>query len=486
MKVLGIGIIRKTRDTYRLLSEPAKAAAWFTVCCAVQRGMQFVAMPVLTRIMPVQEYGVYTAFLSWANLISVFTSLGIYGNVFQKAMIRYGKQRKEYISSVQWLTAACTVFVILIIYMSRAGVPELQGSYLWLMSVYLFFFPAIQYWYQIQRFEFKYKALAGVTLAVTMTGILLGIFWAMHSEKKGLAVIAAAVFSQSVAGFVFFVKIAFEGKVFYQKEYWNWSLKLALPLIPASLSEILLGHADRIMIRYLCGASLSAVYTTVYQLSMLVTVIRMGINGSYIPWLYHALQKKKYESIQRMIKFIIFIYGSLTVFAMLLGQELMKAAAPELYQEAAADLPAIMLGCFFVSLYYLFEQIELFYEKVMFSTVTSVMGAVVNIILNLIFITRTSYLAAGYTTMASYAVMAVLHAGYIKYLGRKQIEITDFFDFRYILSVSAGLAGAGILCLALYQTFFLIRYGIILAMLAALYCSRQKITDMVSVVRRCS
>ena len=65
------------------------------MCYVVQRGMQFVSMPVFTRIMLPEEYGIYTTFMSWTNLFSIFTSLGIYGNVFNKAMIKFENENAD-------------------------------------------------------------------------------------------------------------------------------------------------------------------------------------------------------------------------------------------------------------------------------------------------------------------------------------------------------------------------------------------------------
>ncbi len=485
MKLCGIETIRKLMRRYQALSLPAKAALWFTMCYIVQRGIQFVCMPVFTRIMPSAEYGIYTTFLSWVNLISVFTSLGIYGNVFNKAMIKYENRRKEYVSSIQCLTAVCTVIFIMAAWLLHMVRPDMaEARYLCMMAVYLFFFPTVQYWYQTQRFEFKYKALVFVTLFITLSGILLGIAGAVSADEKGMALIAAVVISQSAAGIVLFIRIAVAGKVFYKKEFWYWSVKLAVPLIPGSLSEILLGHADRIMIRYLCGASQAAIYTTIYQISMAVTIIRMGINGAYIPWLYYSLQNKEYDAVRKVIRFVTSIFAGLTILIMMAGPELVKIAAPKPYYEAVMILPAVMLGCFFVSVYYLLEQAEVFYEKVIFSTVVSITGAVINMILNFIFIKRAGYLAAGYTTMVTYAIMAVMHAGYVIYLSRKNEKMKYLFDFRYLIFLSSVLIGIGAGCLILYQMFFIIRLGIIIFMLVMLYWNRKKIADLISMMRR--
>ncbi len=443
-------------------------------------------MPVFTRIMLPEEYGIYTTFMSWTNLFSIFTSLGIYGNVFNKAMIKFENERAEYISSVQWLTILCVcifAFPSILLNAYKISILDIQNHHLYLLIIYLAFFPTLQYWYQAQRFEFKYKALVSTTLFISLSNIIFGILSVFLVKEKGTALIITNVFVQTIVGVILFIKIAVKGKVLYKRYYWNWSLKLALPLIPSSLAEILLGHADRIMIRYMCNASMAAIYTTVYQISMVATILRMGINGAYIPWLYYALRNKAYQSIQNVIKIIILLFGGITISVMLLGPELMKFVAPKSYYEAVVDIPAIMLGCFFVSIYYLFEQIEFFYEKVFFSSFVSVIGAIINIILNAICIKSMGYLAAGYTTMFTYGLMAIIHSCYVLYLGKKYNKLICFFDFRYIIRISGMLIMLGMSCIALYKLVSVIRILIVLLLGLFVYVNRDKIKKYLKTFR---
>ncbi len=59
---------------------------------------------------------------------------------------------------------------------------------------------------------------------------------------------------------------------------------------------------------------------------------------------------------------------------------------------------------FFMFLYPLFANIEFYYEKTKFVMVASCSGALLNILLNYIFIGLYGYYAAGYTTLICYMV----------------------------------------------------------------------------------
>ena len=153
-------------------------------------------------------------------------------------------------------------------------------------------------------------------------------------------------------------------------------------MVPHYLSEILLGHADRLMINQMCGASQAGIYNIVYQISMVMTIIRTGINGSFTPWLYYSIKEKKFNEVRQVTKLLTLLMGTLTLLFMLLGPEILRLAAPPSYYEAVVGIPAIMIGCFFIFVYVLFLNVEIYYEQNCLVAVASIVAAFVNVILN--------------------------------------------------------------------------------------------------------
>ena len=88
---------------YRSLSVQAKAALWFTICSFLQKGISFITVPIFTRLMSTEEYGTYTVYLSWLQILTIMTSLYLFNGVYDNAMAKYEKQRDEYTSTMQGL-----------------------------------------------------------------------------------------------------------------------------------------------------------------------------------------------------------------------------------------------------------------------------------------------------------------------------------------------------------------------------------------------
>lgn len=479
-------VLERLLKRYKVLAKPAKASLWFIVCYVIQRGLQFIAMPIYTRIMPTTEYGIYSVFLSWFNLICVFSSLSIYHGTFNKAMVKYEDDRERYISSIQYLTlivgggfsAAIIIFQKQIYYYTGYNI-----KFLLLFCLQLLLYPTLQYWSQKQRFLFEYKKLVLVTLINSVASLVFGIFFVLISDDKSFVLVEVTVVVQAVINMVLFVSIAVKGKSFCVKEYWKWTLATAIPLIPHYLSEIMLGHADRLMINSMCGASQAGIYNIVYQISMVMTIIRTGINGSFTPWLYYSIREKKFEDIRKVTKVLAVIMGYLTLIFILLGPEILRLAAPSSYYEAVVDIPAIMIGCFFIFVYVLFMNVEIYYEKNQNVALASIIAAVVNVVLNYFCIKRFGYLAAGYTTMISYLLMAVMHYYFMKHISKKHTEILEFFDTKFILLISTGLILLGLIIFLMYE-FFVIRWSIIIIMTLVVLKNRTIITQLIIKIKK--
>lgn len=467
MKVLKIFL-----EKYKNMSKPIKASIWFIICYVIQRGFQFIGMPIFTRLMSTEEYGIYSVFLSWFNIICIFTSLNIYAGTFNKAMIKYSDSRDEYISTIQILTTITTiVFGIFILFFqsSIVKITEYDLKFIIVLIIYLLVFPTYQYWCQKQRFEFEYRKMVLLTLLSSISTLLLGIVFVALSHNKSFALVSTTVGVQVLISIFLYISILKKSNnKLYNKKMWMWTLGMAIPLLPHYLSEIILGHSDRIMIKYMIGNEAAAIYNIVYQISMLMTIIRTGINGAFAPWLYNSIKEKKYKEIKKVSRFLTFLMFGMSFLLILIGPEILKIAAPNQYYEAVIDIPAIMASCYLMFIYILFTYVEIYYEKNKYASTASLLAALINVGLNIIFINKYGYLAAGYTTLASYFIMVILHFIFMKIISKNNQEVKEMFDYKELIISCLIMFLVIIVSMILYDYIF-IRYiiiiGIILIML---------------------
>ena len=85
--------MRKLLVKYKSLPIQVKSSLWFTVSNVMQKGIQFFTVPILTRIMPAADYGKYSLFLSWYQIVSIFATLNLWNYVMNNGMLKFEKDR---------------------------------------------------------------------------------------------------------------------------------------------------------------------------------------------------------------------------------------------------------------------------------------------------------------------------------------------------------------------------------------------------------
>ena len=236
---------------YRSLSVQAKAALWFTICSFLQKGISFITVPIFTRLMSTEEYGTYTVYLSWLQILTIMTSLYLFNGVYDNAMAKYEKQRDEYTSAMQGLTLVITGAVFAL-YCFTSGFWEkilnLPKSMILLMFLEALLSPALSYWSGRQRFEYRYRILVCVTILQALMNPIASLVLIRINGGTAMMRILGIVGVQICICVPIIVFQFCKGKEFFSKEYWGYALRIGIPIVPHYLSGIILNQGDRIMI----------------------------------------------------------------------------------------------------------------------------------------------------------------------------------------------------------------------------------------------
>lgn len=456
-------LISKLKTKYLSISLDTRAAFWFTVCNLLQKCIAMITMPIFTRILTTEQYGVFTVYQSWYNLISIIVTLNLSGSLINNGLMKYEDRKDKFISSMQGLSSTVTIifFIIYLVFHDFwNNVFELSTVFMLAMFIQLLFEPAYLFWAQKQRFELKYQKLVAVTLAVAVASPLVGIIAVYATEHKAEARVIAFAFVQVCVGLIFYIIQAKRGKTFFAKDFWSFALKFNLPLIPHYLSQMVLGQSDRIMISRLIGDGEAAIYGVAYTIATAVNLFINAVNSAFVPFLYSNMKAGKYEEIRKKSGFLVTFIAAIICAFMLFGPEAITLfAAPE-YIEAVYVFPPVVAGVFFTFVYLFYVNVEFYFEKTSYVMFASVIGAVLNIVLNYIFIPKFGFVAAAYTTVFCYALFAVGHYLLHRLILKKQGIKERIFNSKLIFLYSVVVTAFMLICTLLYQNN-IIRYIVI-------------------------
>jgi len=136
--------MHKLWKQYMGLSKQTKSVVWFILCAILQKAISFITVPIFTRLLSSEEYGVYSLYLAWLQILTIFTSLYLYYGVSNNALTKFESDRDAYISSMQGLTLSITIFYFIIYIIAPSTWSEFFGLspvFLFLMIAELFVGP---------------------------------------------------------------------------------------------------------------------------------------------------------------------------------------------------------------------------------------------------------------------------------------------------------------------------------------------------------
>jgi len=478
--------MNKLLSKYREFPAPVKASFWFVIANVLTKGISFITLPIFSRILTTSEYGVTSVYYSWVSIISILSTLTVWGGVFNIAMVNYPDQKNKIISSFQGLAVTITIgfFAVALIFLNPVskifGLPKILT-----IAVFIEILAQIPYnlWTSRQRFEYKYKATIAVSIISTIANPLFGYFAVISATHKAEARVLVGVAVQLIIGMICFITNEIKGHNFFDKELWSFAAKFNIVLVPHYLAMQVLNQSDRLMINRMCGSSDAGIYSVAYNFAMLLTLITTGINSSFTPYIYQSIKNNNEKRLAKQANGVVLIIAIMALALICIVPDVFKWMLPESYYPAIWVIPPVTAGAFFMFLYPLFGSVEFYYKENRYVTAASLVGAVANIILNYIFIKIFGFIAAAYTTLACYALFSICHYIFMKKVLIKNGIDSIPYDMKTITVISIAVIIISIAMTVLYNNSY-VRWGVIVMLLVSCFAYRRKIIETIQSIMK--
>lgn len=478
-------MFNKLRNRYDTVPIEVKATGWFMLCNIIQRGISVITTPIFTRILTIDQYGEFTLYQSWLSIFTLLSTFRITYSVFNKGMSKFKFERNEFTLSMQTTMSIITTIVLLVYLTFQDGInsfTEMSTFITLAMFMEIYFSSAIQLWSLKHRYEFHYRIIILPTLLLAFLNPILGIFVVTVSDSKGMARIISSVAVQVLFGIVFYIINIKNSKGLFNFNHAKFAIIFNMPLIPHYLSTYMLDQADRIMIQKICGYGDAAIYSVAYNAGTLMKIVTDAINNSIIPWIYQQLEEENYQKIEKYV-FLVQVFIALTcILFVLIAPECMMILGGKDYIQAMYVIPPVAGSIFFIFFFSIVSNIEFYYDANKFTMYISIAGAMLNTILNSIFIRRFGYLAAGYTTLVSYVFFAIVHYAFMTILIKKKIGIILIHPKKIILlSITLILI---IISMNYFYNYNILRYMLVTSLLLLLFFKRNDLKQMLMITKK--
>lgn len=438
------------------------------------KGLSIITLPIFTRLMPPNEIGTINLYNTWFSLLFSISTLSLTSGGYMLAMKEFKETRSQYQSSILLLTTVSAIVLFIVFLLKPNFWIEYIGlsqNLILLLLTAVLVSPATEIWLARQRYEYKYKVASFLTTTSSVCATCFSILVVVYCSNNHIQCVAEGrIYANGIVVYgiaaSIFIYLIVKGKTFYNKKYWLFSLKLSIPLLGYSVANQILSVSDRIMINKYAGLSDVGIYGTIYSISMICIVIWQAINSSFVPYLYENIEKDNNNIKEYSFK-ILLLFAMLAVVATCLAPEILMLLTTKTYVKAVNFIPPVAASVFFIALTNMYSNIAVYLKKTTYVMFPAVLAALMNIILNTMFIPLYGSVAAAYTTLFAYVMLALMQAVFSVFL-LKKYGISNVYNNFSLLILSCGVIMACLLCIPLYD-FLVLRIVYTLLVLVMIY-----------------
>lgn len=423
----------------------AKSGIWYTLSNFLFRGIAFITTPIFARLLTKNEFGEFNNIISWIAILFIFTSCDLYTSII-RAKLDYENDLDSYALSVLTLGSIITLIIFAVVYIFRDAIftlMEINLKYIYIMFLYLLTIQGYFCFITLERAKYRYKAFSIISGLAIVISSLVSVFAVIYFDNKLDARVYGWYIPYIVMGIILYFKVYKNGKE-VKFEYYKYALTLSLPLVPHLLSMTILASSDKIMITKFINTEKTALYSVGYIIANIISILIDSLNKAWAPWFLDNLKIGKKDIIKKLSKYYYMIFVILIVGVLLISPEIILILGGEKYSSSINLIPPFLVGGLFQFLYTLYVQYEFFEKKMNAVAIATGISAASNIILNFIFIPKIGYVAAAYTTMASYFILFIIHYRVVCKLGYrniidKKILVSTIFFMMVLLLISKYL-----------------------------------------------
>lgn len=481
--------IRTIINKYHSLPVPLRASLFFVLTGALKDAVDLICTPIFTRILTTDEYGLFSVYNSWYQIIRIIVSLYIFSDGFNVGMARYGENRERFVSSQQGLMTVMFLFWTSVYLLFRTWwerVIRLDRAFILLMLVQVMFTTAFNCWQNKKKYTYDYKRLTPVMFFYILLQPLLGIILIRLNKNgtgNGELRIISGVGIQILFGTIVYFRQFFREPTFFNKQYWGFALRTNIALVPHFMSQVLLNQSDRLMINAFVGKAETAIYSVAHAAAFTLFMVTANTNSTFVPWFYEKLKKNETYGVKKITSVLLLLAAVAAAALILIAPEVMLILAKKEYFGGRWIIPPLTFSVYMTFVYTLFADVELFYGKNVYVLCSSIIGAVSNIYLNYLMIPRYGYYAAGYTTLIGYVLMCIGHFIFLNITCKREgIVITELFDFKIVLGATVSMAAFCLFSMLLYP-FAFIRYCIFVFGIIAIFMKKNVLVELYNKLR---
>ncbi len=393
-----------------------KSLSIYTLSSLISRAIPFFMLPIMTRYLAPEQYGVVATVMVLVTLVSSPLFVGIHSYI---NIEYFNLKQKKHLQLVSTLVRIPVMLVfpitaIFYIYLNFGGdtwsIPSSWFLCIPLLALMTFFYRIITILFRVKE-QANYYGIVEVLYSVLQVGLalLFVVAWSEGLEGRLWSIFISSFFINALAIFILF-KQGYLTNGFH-KSVIKGSLKYGLGIIPHELGSQITRTVDRLFVVSLLGATAVGTYAVAAQVASIGLIALSVFNLAWQPYVFKCLSLGKKEVKLRLVKLSWLVMFSFVVFFILLNFStpfIYHYFIAETYHSSLGYVKWLLLGFFFLAIYMLFCDYIFYVKKTYLLSIVTSVNLVLTLVFNYIFIIKYGAIGATYAFALSSAFACLM------------------------------------------------------------------------------
>ena len=396
------------------------------------RIINFLFVPIYTRLLTPESYGVVTEFMAYIAVLQVALVLGLETGCFRFANKEGVDPKKVYSNAFVTVFCISATFLALMIAFAGPIASALgydgynscimyMGGILAIDAVTAILFAKLRQEGRALRFAI-FKTLKIIT--ETGANLILFLWFPKHvdsarwllnfiPETPDFSYVIFAIFISCLACGLLFIPDYFKLSFRLEPKLLRQMLAYSLPLMVAALPGVVNDFMDRILFRYFdtnaeAWRSSLGLYQAAVKLAVIMNLFIQMFRYAAEPFFFRRSREKDSKSLYALVQEYFTAFCGLVFLGVILYIDIIALILGPQFRSAVGVVPVMLLSYMILGMLF---NVSMWYKlsgKTNMAIWITLTGLVVTAVVIVFFMPKYSYWAAAYGHLASYVVMFAL------------------------------------------------------------------------------
>ncbi|MFP4458260.1 MAG: oligosaccharide flippase family protein [Candidatus Zixiibacteriota bacterium] len=414
----------------------------------LSRVLSVLLLPLFTNYLIPSEFGLWQLLVLYSSAIMAISQLGLNNSLFRFYILAAKKHRGKVVFSVILGMTGFSALIIVAANLLKGHLSMLlTGTDIHAMLVLLAtivgvldgLFITLSLLYRIEERPMKYTAYS---IAQTAGTLLLAIIFIVLFDYG----VEGIFYAFAIGNFLVIIPLlwnAFSRMDLHFDAALFWELLIyGIPFVPVLLATMIFSLIDRWLLRYILGMHEVGLYSAGYKIASFVLLVLTAFRFAWSPRMYQLYKERKLmQYLPSLYKKLGGLLAAASCFVIFFGREVFDILiSSDDYMAGVWIAPIVGVAYYFDGISLLAESGIYIKKRTGVLPIITILGAMINISLNLYLIPKIGINGAAIATVISYIVLTIFYIRADRLLLRVKIPFVTLLVQLLIMAIAFAIS----------------------------------------------